>query len=78
VYRCGVSEDNLLKQIQKIAPQFLRFPQIQSPKETIYLHRALAGVYQMARKLELEMDFNALFQEYSEHAIGVAEGRIQE
>jgi predicted unusual protein kinase regulating ubiquinone biosynthesis (AarF/ABC1/UbiB family) len=78
VYQCGVNDDNLLKQIQKIAPQFLRFPQIQAPKETVYLHRALAGVYQMARKLELKMDFNELFQEYSEHAIGVADGRIQE
>lgn len=78
VYRCGSNEDNLLKQIQKIAPQFLRFPQIQAPRECVYLHRALAGVYQMARKLELETDFGALFQEYATHAIGVAEGRIQE
>ena len=78
VYQCGSNEDNLLKQIQKIAPQFLRFPQIQAPRECVYLHRALAGVYQMARKLELEIDFGTLFQEYATHAIGVAEGRIQE
>jgi predicted unusual protein kinase regulating ubiquinone biosynthesis (AarF/ABC1/UbiB family) len=78
VYQCGSNEDNLLKQIQKIAPQFLRFPQIQAPRECVYLHRARAGVYQMARKLELETDFGALFQEYATHAVGVAEGRIQE
>jgi predicted unusual protein kinase regulating ubiquinone biosynthesis (AarF/ABC1/UbiB family) len=78
VYRCGTSEDNLHKRIQKIAPQFIRFPQIQAPRECVYLHRALAGVYQMARKLELETDFGALFHEYADHAIGVAEGRIQE
>jgi len=77
-YRCGISEDNLHKRIQAIAPQFIRFPQIQAPRECVYLHRALAGVYQMARKLELETDFGNLFQEYAEHAIGVAEGRIQE
>ena len=77
-YRCGISEDNLHKRIQSIAPQFIRFPEIQAPRECVYLHRALAGVYQMARKLELETDFGKLFQEYSEHAIGVAEGRIQE
>ena len=78
VYRCGVSEDNLHKRIQTIAPQFIRFPQIQAPRECVYLHRALAGVYQMARKLELETDFAAMFYSYADHAIGVAEGRIQE
>jgi len=78
LYRCGTDEDNLHKRIQKIAPQFIRFPQIQAPRECVYLHRALAGVYQMARKLELETDFGGLFHEYADYAIGVAEGRIQE
>ena len=77
-YRCGVSEDNLHKKLQAIAPQFIRYPQIQAPRECVYLHRALAGVYQMARKLEFEDDFGKLFHQYAEHAIGVAEGRIQE
>ena len=77
-YQCGISDDNLHKRIQKIAPQFIRYPEIQAPRECVYLHRALAGVYQMARKLQLETDFGVLFHEYADYAIGVAEGHIQE
>jgi len=78
LYRCGVSEDALQHKLQKLAPRFVKFPEIQAPADLVYLNRALAGVYHIARKLRLEADLGQLFFEYAEHAIGIAEGRIQE
>ena len=78
VYRCGVSEDALQHKLQKLAPKFVKFPEIQAPADLVYLNRALAGVYHIARKLRFEADLGDLFFEYAEHAIGVAEGRIRE
>jgi len=78
VYRCGVSEDALQNKLQKLAPKFVKFPEIQAPADLVYLNRALAGVYHIARKLRFEADLGEMFFQYAEHAIGIAEGRIQE
>ena len=78
IYRCGVSEDALQTKLQKLAPKFVKFPEIQAPADLVYLNRALAGVYHIARKLRFEADLGEMFFQYAEHAIGIAEGRIQE
>ena len=77
-YRCGVSEDAIQSKVQRIAPRFVQFPEIQSPPELVYLHRTLAGVYHLARKLRLEANLGEIFHSYADHAIGVAEGTVEE
>ena len=77
-YRAGSSGDNLQVRAQRLVPRMLRYPQIKSPPELIYLNRGLVGTYAMLRRLELETDYGALFRPYAEHAIAVAAGRVED
>ncbi|MEE2750028.1 MAG: AarF/UbiB family protein [Myxococcota bacterium] len=77
-YRAGSSEDSVQASLQELAPNFVRYPQIKSPPELVYLHRSLMGVYAMLRQLQTELDYGELHRIYVEHAVGVWEGRIED
>ena len=77
-YRCGVEGDAVTQEVQRLAPRILRYRGIRSPRELVFLHRALGGTYAMLRKLNHEGNYHALARPYFEHAVGVAEGRVAE
>jgi predicted unusual protein kinase regulating ubiquinone biosynthesis (AarF/ABC1/UbiB family) len=77
-YRCGTAEDDVMMRVRRQVPSILRHPNIRSPREIVFLHRALGGIYNMLRLLEHETDYASVFRRYTTHAIAVAEGRVED
>lgn len=73
-WTCGVNAD-VLKDVRQLVPQVLRHPNIRSPREIVYLHRALGGIYAMLRDLGHSAAYGDIFRLYTDHAVAVAEGR---
>lgn len=72
------SHDQTLDNVKQAVPNLLKRSDVQGPRHVIYLHRTLGGIYGMLRKLELDYPYGQLFLRHAEHAIGVAEGRIDD
>lgn len=70
--------DQTLDNVKQKVPALLRRSDVQGPRHVLYLHRTLGGVYGMLRKLELEYPYGQLFDAHAQHAIGVAEGRVED
>jgi len=70
--------DQTLDNVKKAVPALLKRSDVQGPRHVIYLHRTLGGIYGMLRKLGLEYPYGQLFSAHATHAIGVAEGRIED
>jgi len=70
--------DDTLEHVKKAVPALLRRKDVQGPRHVLYLHRTLGGVYGMLRKLHLEYPYRQLFLSHADHAIGVAEGRVED
>ncbi len=75
-YRCGTDEDDVTQQVQRLGPRLLRHKGVQSPRELVFLHRALGGTYAMLRKVKHEAGYRSLARNYFEHAVAVSEGRV--
>ncbi len=77
-YTCGGPTDDVTARMAALGPRALRHPELKSPPELVYLHRSLGGIYTMLRKLGHSYDYGTLFRRHAAHAIGVAEGRIED
>ena len=77
-YRCGVDDDQLLVDLKKMGPEIVRYPEIRSPPDLVYLHRSLGGIYAMLRRLGHEFDYSDLFRAHANYVIDVAEGRTDD
>ena len=77
-YQCGTDEDNVLIQVRRQVPGVLRHPNLRSPRQIVFLHRALGGIYNMLRLVGHETDYGSLFRRHTAHAIAVAEGRVED
>lgn len=77
-YTCGVGDQDVMREVRHMTPQILRFPNLRSPREIVYLHRSLSGIYSMLRDLGHTHTYNATFTAYTRHAIRVAAGEIAE
>ena len=64
-----------MEDIKGAAKGVLRFPEIRSSRDVIFLHRALTGTYSMLRKLKHTYNYEDIRRRYAQHAIDVAEGR---
>ncbi|MCB9758523.1 MAG: AarF/ABC1/UbiB kinase family protein [Alphaproteobacteria bacterium] len=74
-YTAGSQEDSVQDRIQQLLPRLLRYPEIRTPRNMIYLHRALGGTYAMLRRLETTADWGRMAAPYHAAAIARAEGR---
>ena len=77
-YTCGADGDNVTAEVAKLAPTILRYPSLRSPPELVFLHRSLAGIYALLRKLGHTADYGKLYRRYATHAVGVAAGEIED
>ena len=75
-FMAGGPEDDLQERTRNIGPRFLRYPEIRTPRDMIYLHRSLGGIYSMLRSLQVSANWRALSRPYHEQAIKRAEGRV--
>jgi predicted unusual protein kinase regulating ubiquinone biosynthesis (AarF/ABC1/UbiB family) len=75
VYTAGSHKDAVQAKLRRMAPHLIRYPEIRSPRDMIYLHRTLGGIYAMLRKMETRADWGALCRPYLEGVVAEAEGR---
>lgn len=66
---------NLIVRTREASEELWKYPEIMGVPDMLYLHRTLAGLYVMARRLEVHADWAALLETYLTYAIDRAEGR---
>lgn len=60
----GPGEEDLVVRLRPAAERLWRFPSVRGARDMLFLHRALAGMYAMARRLEVRGDWGALLREH--------------
>jgi predicted unusual protein kinase regulating ubiquinone biosynthesis (AarF/ABC1/UbiB family) len=72
VHRFGGPTDDVMERMPGIVKEIMKYPEIRAPRDLVLLHRTLAGMYTMARKLGHEVALEPIVRSHSEHAIAVA------
>jgi predicted unusual protein kinase regulating ubiquinone biosynthesis (AarF/ABC1/UbiB family) len=67
--------ENLIQRTRAVSEEIWKYPEVMGVPDMVFLHRTLAGLYTMARTLEVEADWAAMLRRYLTHAVDVAEGR---
>jgi predicted unusual protein kinase regulating ubiquinone biosynthesis (AarF/ABC1/UbiB family) len=72
---CVLGEgENLVVRCRAAGEAVWRYPEVMGVPDMLYLHRALAGMYTMARTLRVEADWGALTRRHLERAVARSEG----
>lgn len=74
----GAEDDRTLDNVKKALGPVLKRSDLQGPRDLVFLHRSLGGIYGMLRKLRCDHTYRATFLKYTSHAIAVAEGRARD
>ncbi|MCP4810575.1 MAG: AarF/ABC1/UbiB kinase family protein [Proteobacteria bacterium] len=74
-YEMAGPQDTVHEDIQALMPSVLRHPTIRTPKDMVFIHRTLGGIYSMVRRVNVTMDWGELATPYHLRAIARAEGR---
>ena len=74
VYHSGSNQDQLMGKIKKVSPKVLRHPSVRSPRDLIFLHRSLMGIYSMLCRLEHKGPYEQIRRSYADQAIQVRAG----
>ncbi len=53
----GGPQDTMLEDLRAPALALLRFPAVRAPRDVVFLHRALGGLYMLGRQLGIRVDF---------------------
>lgn len=72
----GGPDDRIVAEMRPVAKNLAYFPGIHAPADVLFLHRSLAGIYSLARRLKPTLDPGALFSAVAERAIARSEGRL--
>lgn len=75
-YTVGGHSDSILERVRPVLQQLPLQRDIQIPPDLIYLHRSLAGVYAIARRLVVTADWGAILRGHAEHAVAQARGEL--
>jgi predicted unusual protein kinase regulating ubiquinone biosynthesis (AarF/ABC1/UbiB family) len=76
LYTIGDHQDSIIDRLKPIIAEMVRYPELTIPRDLIYLHRSLGGLYSIARRLVVTSDWGALLREHTSYAIARAEGRL--
>lgn len=74
-FRLGTDEDDIVETLRAPARALGLHPSIHVPPDVIFLHRSLAGIYSITKRLQPVLDPGQLFREAAEKAIAKADGR---
>jgi len=69
-YQVGADDDRLIERVHPAVKQMWAHREIRGPRDVIFLHRTLAGVYGLGRKLKVKADWKALVLEQVRRAEG--------
>ncbi len=75
-YTIGDHQASMLDRLRPLATEMIRYPEISMPRDLIYLHRSLGGLYLLARRLVVTHDWGSLLRSHASFAIARAEGRL--
>ena len=70
----GGPDDHVLDDVKALMPRYLRYRSVRVPKEMVYIHRTLTGVYSLGRRLQATGDWGAVATGAHEAAIRRARG----
>ena len=70
----GGEEDTAIDDLRALAPRYLRYRSVRVPKEMVYVHRTLTGVYSLGRRLGARADWGEIATRYHVRAIAIARG----
>ncbi|MFK7928100.1 MAG: ABC1 kinase family protein [Myxococcota bacterium] len=74
-FELGSEDDNIVEQMRPEGRALGNHPSVRVPPDVIFLHRALGGIYSIAKRLHPTLDPGALFMEVCDEAISRAAGR---
>ncbi|MBN2801127.1 MAG: AarF/ABC1/UbiB kinase family protein [Deltaproteobacteria bacterium] len=75
-YTIGAAEHSVMERLRPTLRRLPMHAEIAVPPDLIYLHRALAGLYAIARRLVVRAPWGALLRREAEYAVNFAEGRL--
>ncbi|MCO4746155.1 MAG: AarF/ABC1/UbiB kinase family protein [Proteobacteria bacterium] len=70
----GGHADSILESVQVPVREIMRYPEVRMPKDLIFLHRSLGGLYSMARRTHVTANFGEILRRNATIAIRRAEG----
>ena len=74
VYTCGVEDDQLMEDVKVVGKNMILHSEIRSPRDIIFLHRALTGIYSMLCRLEHRGEYEKIRSRYAQEVLDVVDG----
>ncbi len=68
-YTAGSGDDNVQAKLKAMAPRVILYPELRSPRNMVFLHRALGGMYAMVRKLKTRADWGVMLKPWLDQAV---------
>ncbi len=68
----GGDEDAIVERVQPIVQRMWRYPEIRGPRDLLFLHRTLGGLYTMIRPLRATHRWDEILRPYLDHAVAEA------
>lgn len=62
-YTMGSPEDDVHERISAMVPRLMAAPALRSPRELVFLHRGLGGVYSILKQLKPRADWGQIFED---------------
>lgn len=75
VYVIGSHGESLMVRLQPAMRGLLRYPEVHGPRDIVFLHRTLGGMYTLARELRIEAEWGPIIRRFCRIAIDEAAGR---
>lgn len=70
----GPDDDDLFRKLPVSVARLVQHPAVSSPRDLVFLHRALGGLYTLERRLQPELDWRPLLEQNARYAVALAEG----
>ena len=78
MFYIGAEEDTLIADVKATSKNLLVHSEVRGPRDMIFLHRALMGIYSMLRKLHHFADYESIRRQYANRAISVQKNLTQD
>ena len=76
VYTLGDQGESMIERVQGPIREIMRYPEVRIPRDLLFLHRSLGGLYGMARQLRTTANFGSILRTNAEYAVARAEGKL--
>jgi predicted unusual protein kinase regulating ubiquinone biosynthesis (AarF/ABC1/UbiB family) len=68
----GADGEHMADELMAAGKGLIRHTNVRAPRDVIFLHRSLGGLYSMGRKLNTTQDYGALLRQHAQRAIDAA------